>query len=195
RLQGGERLGLVERREVHELVELVDHVQVEHDRAGERGAAVHDAMAHGVRAAQPVDGRVELQRVRPGGRRRQVLAAEQLVVLTEQAELQAARARVDDQDLQYGQTQSRTSSMSSPCSCVYARWRSRSSLISCRRPAARSPSPGTRSITSITRWKRSMSLSMTMSKGVVVVPSSLYPRTWMLSWFARRYVSRWMRVG
>ena len=29
-------------------------------------------------------------------------------------------------------------------------------------------SPGTRSITSITRWKRSMSLSMTMSKGVVV---------------------------
>ena len=32
---------------------------------------------------------------------------------------------------------------------------------------------GTRSITSITRWKRSRSLSMTMSNGVVVVPSSL----------------------
>ena len=40
-------------------------------------------------------------------------------------------------------------------------------------PAARAPSPGTRSMTSITRWKRSRSLSMTMSNGVVVVPSSL----------------------
>ena len=39
--------------------------------------------------------------------------------------------------------------------------------------AARSDSPGTRSITSITRWKRSRSLSITMSNGVVVVPSSL----------------------
>ena len=34
-------------------------------------------------------------------------------------------------------------------------------------------SPGTLSITSITRWKRSRSLSITMSKGVVTVPSSL----------------------
>ena len=39
--------------------------------------------------------------------------------------------------------------------------------------AARAPRPGTRSITSMTRWKRSRSLSMTMSNGVVVVPSSL----------------------
>lgn len=27
--------------------------------------------------------------------------------------------------------------------------------------------------------------SMTMSKGVVVVSSSLYPRTWMLEWLVR----------
>ena len=32
---------------------------------------------------------------------------------------------------------------------------------------------GTRSITSITRWKRSRSFSITMSNGVVVVPSSV----------------------
>ena len=44
-------------------------------------------------------------------------------------------------------------------------------LAQVRARAARGP--GTRSITSITRWKRSMSLSMTMSNGVVVVPSSL----------------------
>ena len=39
--------------------------------------------------------------------------------------------------------------------------------------AAVAAGPGTRSMTSMTRWKRSMSLSTTMSNGVVVVPSSL----------------------
>src|SRR6266536_3434552 len=58
--------------------------------------------------------------------------------------------------------------------------RARVSTMSWRSPAARWPSPGTRSMTSITRWNRSMSFMTTMSKGVVVVPSSLYPRTWML---------------
>ena len=38
---------------------------------------------------------------------------------------------------------------------------------------ARGPSAGTRSITSITRWNRSRSFSITMSNGVVVVPFSL----------------------
>ena len=50
---------------------------------------------------------------------------------------------------------------------------SRSSTICWRSVAARGPSPGTRSMTSMTRWKRSRSLSITMSNGVVVVPSSL----------------------
>ena len=50
------------------------------------------------------------------------------------------------------------------------------------RPRASSARPGTRSITSTTRRKRSRSLSMTMSNGVVVVPSSRYPCTWKLSW-------------
>src|SRR5689334_3229477 len=57
-------------------------------------------MAHRVGTTQPVDGRVELERVGPRLRRRQVLGAEQLVALPEQAQLQAARARVDDQNLQ-----------------------------------------------------------------------------------------------
>jgi hypothetical protein len=30
---------------------------------------------------------------------------------------------------------------------------------------------------------------------VVVVPSSLYPRTWRFPWFVRRYVSRWISHG
>ena len=49
----------------------------------------------------------------------------------------------------------------------------RRSTIRWRRWPARAASPGTRSMTSITRWNRSRSLSMTMSNGVVVVPSSL----------------------
>jgi hypothetical protein len=39
--------------------------------------------------------------------------------------------------------------------------------------AAEVPSDGTRSMTSMTRWNRSMSFIITMSNGVVVVPSSL----------------------
>ena len=34
-----------------------------------------------------------------------------------------------------------------------------------------------------------------MSNGVVVVPSSTNPRTWMLAWFRREYVSRWISEG
>ena len=52
---------------------------------------------------------------------------------------------------------------------VRVRW----STMYWRTCAARVASPGTRSITSITRWKRSMSLRTTMSNGVVTVPSSL----------------------
>jgi len=35
------------------------------------------------------------------------------------------------------------------------------------------------------RWKRSGSFSAVTSKGVVMVPSSVYPRTWMLAWLVR----------
>ena len=69
--------------------------------------------------------------------------------------------------------QSRTSGMSSPCStmyCLCAISRSRKACFWC---AATRCNPGTRSITSIARWKRSKSFSTVMSNGVVVVPSSL----------------------
>ncbi len=115
-------------------------------------------------------------------RARQVARADERVVRRRGAQLEAARAGVDDEDPHRGRRsrlrpatiQSRTSGGSSPCSRVYARRSSRSSTISWRRwPARGGRGPGTRSMTSITRWKRSRSLSMTMSNGVVVVPSSL----------------------
>jgi hypothetical protein len=79
---------------------------------------MHDAVAHGVGAAEPVDRRVELERVGLRGGRLQVLGAQQLVTRPEQTQLQAARPSVDNQNPQKGQTQSRTSSMSSPTSRV-----------------------------------------------------------------------------
>jgi hypothetical protein len=74
---------------------------------------------------------------------------------------------------QLGQVQLATSGRSSPCSRVYARASMRLSTISWRTWPAVAASPGTRSMTSMTRWNRSRSLSITMSNGVVVVPSSL----------------------
>ena len=55
-------------------------------------------------------------------------------------------------DRQAGQVQFATSGMSAPCSRVHVRAASRASIISCRSPAARAPSDGTRSMTSMTRW-------------------------------------------
>src|SRR5436190_13951376 len=155
----------MERRELGERSELAHHVVVDPYRVAEARSSMHHAVADGF--DRPPERRRHL--VRPG----QVVRLEQLVAVAEHPELQAARAGVHDEDVQDGQAQSRTSGMSSPCSRVYARWRRRSSSMCWRRCAAFGPSPGTRSITWATRWKRSMSFIITMSKGVVVVPSSL----------------------
>ena len=89
----------------------------------------------------------------------------------------AGSAVVDGEALRSGwapsQDQSCTSGRSSPWSRVQARARLRMSPIYCRSAAACEPREGTRSITSMTRWNLSRSFIITMSKGVVVVPSSL----------------------
>ena len=84
-----------------------------------------------------------------------------------------------------GQTQSRTSGASSPVRRVGAAAQPLVGHVLAQ-AAARWARPGTRSITSMTRWNRSRSFSMTMSNGVVVVPSSLNPRTWSPAWLVRR---------
>jgi hypothetical protein len=56
-----------------------------------------------------------------------------LLVLCNDVQLQARRSRVDDEDGQPGQTQSRISGGSSPCSRPYARTRNRLSIMSCLR--------------------------------------------------------------
>src|SRR5579871_2158020 len=80
-----------------------------------------------------------------------------------------------------GQRQLRISGRSSPFSETYSLCRWISSEYHCRVSDSCGASRGTRVTTSSVSWKRSMLLSTHMSKGVVVVPSSLYPRTWILS--------------
>ena len=82
-------------------------------------------------------------------------------------QLQQGTPSADDQ------RQSRTSGMSCPYFLMYSLCSARFSLSCCFRAMPLAPVCGTRSMTSMTRWKRSMSLSTVMSKGVVIVPSSL----------------------
>ena len=94
---------------------------------------------------------------------------------SERAELQARRAGVDDEDRSHALRTARPSRGSRMVFAVLPRLAracgaGRSSPGEMAAPA---PRPGTRSTTSITRWNRSRSLSITMSNGVVVVPSSL----------------------
>ena len=107
------------------------------------------------------------------------LRAHKLVVGVEHRQLEAAGPGIDDKDAHLGQGVSRARSSRGfrgrrrrPRGC-------RPEPLPARQPSAGaarqrvSRGTGTRSITSITRWKRSRSFSMTMSNGVVVVPSSL----------------------
>jgi hypothetical protein len=126
------------------------HLVVDHRRCAEPLPAVHDAVPRRVGRAERVERRADIL----AGL--EIAGAERLVAVAEQPQPEAARAGVDHKDAHArqfpGSLQSRTSGGSSPCSRVYARTRRRSSTISWRSPAARWPSPGTRSMTSITRW-------------------------------------------
>ena len=97
------RRRVVQRRERLELVDLSAHVVVDQHRLAEAGAAVDDAMCHGTDMSEGLS---------PGGDRTR------RVVVLDDVQLQARRTRID---YEYGQTQSRTSGWSSPCSRVHAR--------------------------------------------------------------------------
>ena len=140
---------------------------VDQHRAGEPLAAVDDPVHDRLGVIETVaQRRLELRRIDLRARSLELTLGEDPVVVGDQAELERARAGVDGEDrhaalsqLTSGaagggapvQVQSRTSGGSSPNSRVYARACSRASCICWRRPAARSPRSGTRSITSITR--------------------------------------------
>ena len=175
----GQRPRLVERGERRQRARCRRRAGVEHDRRREPRPAVDDPVADRADRAQRPIACATTARVRRPVERRQVRRlARTRVGRVEQPQLEAARTRVDDEDrrrsLGVGHAQFAISGASSPSSRGV---RPRldplvdHQLADVARPATRGP--GTRSITSITRWNRSRSLSITMSNGVVVVPSSL----------------------
>ena len=129
-IEGGQGLRLVERRQVSERAQLAHDTLVDDHGLDELRATVHDAVADGVDPAEAAPARPSAAaphrpaRAARAGR----AAASTRSVGVEQAQLQAARAGVDHQDLRIGtarvtaptagQVQSRTSGASSPCSRV-----------------------------------------------------------------------------
>jgi hypothetical protein len=99
RIQGGERLGLVQRSQVGERPEPLPDGALDQHRTAELGAAVHDPVADRVHLAERLDRRLDGRPVVPVPRRRQVGRAGDLVGVGQDAQLEAARPGVDDQDL------------------------------------------------------------------------------------------------
>ena len=159
-VERGQRLGLVQRRQVGERLELGPHVAVDHHRLPVALAAVDDPVPDCVEAPQLLERPTQVVVAQPVDRG-QVLGAEHVVVVAHQPQLQARRTRVDHQD---PHVVDRPVSSLPPRSSPGPR-AGRRPPPGCR-PAPRPawppwpherrrrccPGAGTRSITSITRW-------------------------------------------
>ena len=98
-VQGGQRLGLVQRRQVGQQLQPPPDVPGHHDRPGELRPAVHDAMAHRVNRAEAVQRLGQRRGIQRGpARGGQIGRAGHLVAGAEHPQLQAARPRVDNED-------------------------------------------------------------------------------------------------
>jgi hypothetical protein len=105
--RGGERVEgrpVVERCEIDELAELADDVVVHEHRRDEAVAAVDDAVSDGLDLLRVDD----LRRLDEVG----------FLGGVDERQLQARRPRIDDENAQKGQTQSRMAGSSSPCARV-----------------------------------------------------------------------------
>ena len=114
----------MERRQVHKLAQCRLDLGIDPHRLAEPLAAVDDPVPDRIGVGEPVLERaaqlVVIYRSARGG---QLPLRERLVIGPQQRQLDAARARIDDQDPQTaaqapGQVQSRTSGRSSPTSRV-----------------------------------------------------------------------------
>jgi len=98
RVQGGQRLGLVQRRQVGQGFQPLPHPRIHHHGGPEQRAAVHDPVPDRVRFPERADGVLQRGGVGGPGRGRQVGRAGEAVTGVEQPQFQAARPGVDDQD-------------------------------------------------------------------------------------------------
>ena len=129
-IERGERLGLMKRSEVAQLAHPRLRIGVDPHRLAEALTSVNDAVPNSIRFAQHrVERGSELIRVHLRARSIELPRGDHSVIAVEQRQLQAAGARVDDQDphrcayvdrasFAPGQHQSVTSGGSCPCSRV-----------------------------------------------------------------------------
>ena len=92
------RSGLMQRREVNQRVELLKRRRVDQRRTDQLAATVNDAVADGIDLASPLELGAERRLVHVSGLERNDSGMEQVVVLVEQRQLEAARTGVDGQD-------------------------------------------------------------------------------------------------
>ena len=120
--------GLVQRGQVGGGLDRAAHRGIDDCRRLQVRTAVHDAVADGINPGQAVQERGEGGGGSAGIPVPDFGGGQDLIRRIEQAQLEAARPRVDDEDVHQagpagdaagpGQVQSRTSGMSSPCSRV-----------------------------------------------------------------------------
>ena len=90
RVEGGQRLGLVQRGQVGEGCQLLPDARVDPDRPGEQVAAVHDPVPDRVQVPERLDRRLDRIRVGRAARRRQVGGADDGIRVVKHAELEGA---------------------------------------------------------------------------------------------------------
>src|SRR5438105_5267153 len=116
------------------------------------------------------------------------------IVAAKERQLHRRRSAVHAQD-DHVHVQPRISGRSSMCSSTYLRWRSSARWHSSITAAAFAGLRRARFNASAARWNRLIWFSTVMSNGVVVVPSSRYPRTWKRDGFGRPCRKEWMAIG
>lgn len=112
----------MERGEIRERLEAVEHGGIEKSRPREENSSVDDAVSHGIEGSGLGDEAGEPVGVRRAGGGLQIPRQEQAICRIEKPELAIARSGVDDKHSggarHPGQIQSRISGGSSPCSRV-----------------------------------------------------------------------------
>ena len=104
RVQGRQRLRLVQRRQLGQRSQLALHLPVDQHRLAKPLATVDDAVPDGVGVAEPVVAERGPQRswVDARLRRRKLDGGDGILAIAQQAQLERARAGIDDEDAHEG---------------------------------------------------------------------------------------------
>ena len=117
RIEGGQRLRLVQRRQVRQGLEALPHPCIHHRRGTKQRSPAHDPVPDGIHVVDEEIASLSIPASAPVGRR-QIVGVHNAITGVEQAQFEATRPRVDDKDPQDCHAQSLISGASSPSSRV-----------------------------------------------------------------------------